>query len=206
MKLTLASALPFALGATALIAGAEVHDSAESKDQVPSFLSTAYSQLKDIHGELSPEVISIWKEVADLYPGDTTDAIQRLTSKGFKPKQAAKRPDSEYDYVITGDELESMFVKHQGSGEKRKKYAGNFKNKKLRVKKPNALGIDEDVKQLSGYLDVDDDKHFFFCEPPLLFGVCLSFANLNQGFSSLEMIQQTTQLHCGSMVALGALP
>jgi len=32
----------------------------------------------------------------------------------------------------------------------------------LRIKKPNGLGIDEDVKQYSGYLDVDNDKHFFF--------------------------------------------
>jgi len=162
MKLTLASALPFALGATALITGAEVHDSTESHDQVPSFLSSAYSQLKDVHGELTPETIKIWKEVADLFPGDTTDAIQGLTSKGFTPKKASKRPDDEYDYIITGDELESMFATHQGTGEKRKKYGGDFKNKRLRVKKPNTLGIDEEVKQLSGYLDVDDDKHFFF--------------------------------------------
>ncbi|KAF8417138.1 Alpha/Beta hydrolase protein [Tirmania nivea] len=162
MKLTLASALPFALGATAFIAGSEVHDSTEAKDQVPSFLSSAYSQLKDVHGELTPEAISIWKEVADLFPGDTTDAVQRLTSKGFKPKAASKRPDSDYDYIITGDELESMYVTNSGNGEKRKKLSGNFKNKRLRVKKPNSLGIDEDVRQLSGYLDVDDDKHFFF--------------------------------------------
>jgi len=173
MKLTLASALPFAFGATALIAGSEGHDSTEARDQVPSFLSSAYSQLKNIHGELTPEAISIWKEVADLFPGDTTDAVQRLTSKGFKPKAASKRPDSDYDYIITGDELESMYVTNGRNGEKRKKLGGNFKNKRLRVKKPNSLGIDEGVKQLSGYLDVDDDKHFFFCKAPhqLLFSV-----------------------------------
>jgi len=163
MKLTLASTLPFALGATALIAGSETHNPTEAQDQVPSFLSAAYSQLKEIHGELTPEAISIWKEVADLFPGDTTVAVQRLTSKGFKPKAASKRPDSDYDYIITGDELESMYVTNKGNGEKRKKLSGNFKNKKLRVKKPNSLGVDEHVKQLSGYLDVDDDKHFFFC-------------------------------------------
>ncbi|RPB29261.1 hypothetical protein L211DRAFT_833115 [Terfezia boudieri ATCC MYA-4762] len=162
MKLTLASALPFALGATAFISGSETHDSTEVKDQVPSFLSSVYSQLKNVHGELTPEAISIWREVADLFPGDTTDAVQRLTSKGFKPKAASKRPDSDYDYIITGDELESMYVTNSGNGEKRKKLSGNLRNKRLRVKKPNSLGIDEDVKQLSGYLDVDDDKHFFF--------------------------------------------
>lgn len=162
MKLTLASTLLSALGATALITGAEVHDSTEGKDQVPSFLSPAYSQLKNLHGEIPPEAISIWKEVSELFPGDTTDAVQRLTSKGFKPKEASKRPDSDYDYIINGDELESMYVTHKGTGEKRKKFVGNFSNKRLRVKKPNTLGVDEDVKQLSGYLDVDDDKHFFF--------------------------------------------
>lgn len=179
MKLTLASTLPFALGATALITGSEVHDSTEVKDQVPSFLSSAYSQLKDVHGELTPEAISIWKEVADLFPGDTTDAVQRLTSKGFKPKAASKRPDSDYDYIITGEELESMYITDKGNGEKRKKLSGDFKNKRLRVKKPNSLGIDGDVKQLSGYLDIDDDKHLFFCkvarQPLFLVGQLLTF-------------------------------
>ena len=164
MKLTLASALPFAaLGAAALIPGLE---QTKLTAEIPEFLESAYSQLKTTHGELTPEVISIWNDVAKLYPGETTEAVQRLTSKGFKPKSATKRPDSEYDYVIHGSDLEKMFVKSTGTGEKRKKYTGDFKNKKLRVKKPSGLGIDENVAQLSGYLDVDDDKHFFFCEYP----------------------------------------
>jgi len=162
MKLTLASALPFALGATALITPADVKDTTQSKDEVPSYLSSTYSKLKALHGEIPSEAIPIWNEVAELYPGDTTDAIQRLASKGFKPKVASKRPDSDYDYIISGEELESMFNTQEGTGERRKKFGGNFKNKKLRIKKPNSLGIDENVKQLSGYLDVDDDKHFFF--------------------------------------------
>ncbi|KAF8473593.1 Alpha/Beta hydrolase protein [Kalaharituber pfeilii] len=162
MKLTLASALPFALGATALLPTGEHPVSTEGNGNVPSFLSSAYSQLKAVHGELTPETISIWDEVAKLFPGETAEAVQRLTSKGFKPKAAAKRPDSEYDYVIYGDELESMYVSGSGTGEKRKKFSGNFRNKKLRVKKPEGLGVDDDVKQLSGYLDVDDNKHFFF--------------------------------------------
>ena len=166
MKLTLASALPFALGATALITGADIKDSTEGQDQIPAFLSSAYSQLRALYGDIPPEVIPVWNEMAELYPGDTSEAVQRLTSKGFPPKQASKRPDSEYDYIITGDELESMFVTQIGTGERRKKYSSSsFRNKKLRVKKPNSLGID-DVYNLSGYLDVDDDKHFFFCEAP----------------------------------------
>lgn len=164
MKLTLASALPLALGATALITGV---DSTEGQDQIPAFLSSSYSQLKALYGDIPPEAIPIWNEMAELYPGDTLEAVQKLVSKGFKPKQASKRPDSDYDYIITGDELESMFVTQKGTGERRKKFSsGNFKNKKLRVKKPDSLGVDENVKQLSGYLDVDDDKHFFFCEAP----------------------------------------
>ncbi|KAI5808499.1 Alpha/Beta hydrolase protein [Peziza echinospora] len=164
MKITLAAALPFALGASALIPGTEQHIKTEQHDshKVPSFLSTAYSQLKSSIGELSPEAINIWNEVAKLYPGDTTEAVQRLTSNGFKPKPAKKRPDSEYDYVIHGHELNSMVVTEAGTGEVRQKYSGDFSNRKLRVKKPTGLGIDDDVKQLSGYLDVDDDKHFFF--------------------------------------------
>lgn len=165
MKLTLASALPFALGATALISGVDITDSTEGQDQIPTFLSSAYSQLKALYGDIPPEAIPLWNEIAELYPGDTLEAIQRLTSKGFKPKPVSKRPDSDYDYIITGDELESMFVTNIRTGERRKKFrSGNFKNKKLRVKNPNHLGVDKDIKQLSGYLDVDDDKHFFFCE------------------------------------------
>lgn len=35
-------------------------------------------------------------------------------------------------------------------------------NHQLRVKSPSELGIDDDVKQYSGYLDVKNDKHFFY--------------------------------------------
>lgn len=161
MKFSLAAALPLALGASALIPNTESLLSSSELKHVPSFLSSAYSQLSSAHGELTPEVAKIWEEVAALYPGDTAEAVQRMTSKGFKPKSANKRDDDEYDYVIHGSELEKITVLSE-SGEKVKKYSGDFSNKKLRVKRPTGLGIDEDVKQLSGYLDVDDDKHFFF--------------------------------------------
>lgn len=163
MKLTLASALPFALGATALLTGGEA-EGASDKHKVPSFLSSAYSQLKAVHGELNSETISLWNEVEKLFPGDTSQAIQKLVSKGYRPKSAAKRPDDDYDYVVTGEELERMYVTDAGTGEKRKKFSGDFRSKRLRVKKPDGLGIDQKVKQLSGYLDIDDDKHFFFCK------------------------------------------
>lgn len=115
------------------------------------------NELKAKHSDIPEEASAIWESVAELYPEDTLEALQNM-NREWKPKKAIKRDDSEWDYIITGEQLETMMA----TGE-HKKLSGDFKNKKLRIKKPLDLGIDS-VKQYSGYLDVDDDKHFFFCK------------------------------------------
>lgn len=111
--------------------------------------------LKLKHNDIPEEAAAIWESVAELYPEDTLEALQNM-KREWKPKKAIKRDDKEWDYIISGDQLETMMAKGE-----HKKLSGNFKNKKLRIKKPLDLGIDS-VKQYSGYLDIDDDKHFFF--------------------------------------------
>lgn len=76
-----------------------------------------------------------------------------------KPKSGViKKPDSHWDYIVQGDDVVSALGNKIEGHEK-------LKGTKLRIKKPGKLGVDADVKQYSGYLDVDDDdKHFFFCK------------------------------------------
>lgn len=67
----------------------------------------------------------------------------KKASKEFvsHPIPHQRRPDHEWDHVVTSAE---------------------FPNHALRLKSPEALGVDS-VKQLSGYLDIEDEtKHLFF--------------------------------------------
>src|SRR5690606_2101097 len=123
----------------------------------PASIKASLEELKLKHDDIPEEATAIWESVAQEFPEDTLEALQSMKRK-FPPKQAIKRDDSEWDYIISGDQLETMMAKGE-----HKKLSGDFKNKKLRIKKPLDLGIDS-VKQYSGYLDIDDDKHFFFCK------------------------------------------
>lgn len=160
MKLTAASVLPLALGAAAYFPNPEQKPLGTSSNKLPSFLSHAFDQVKSSLGslELPADAAAAWLEVAKLYPDDTASALQALTGLS-KPKSGIKkRPDSEWDVIVDGEKMVST-MSIDGKDK--------LKGAKLRVKKPTELGVeDEKVKQLSGYLDVDDDKHFFFCKLP----------------------------------------
>jgi cathepsin A (carboxypeptidase C) len=76
-----------------------------------------------------------------------------------------KRPDSEWDHVVKGAEVQSVWVEN-AQGDKERDVDGKLENYNLRVKKvdPAVLGVDK-VKQYSGYLDDEEtDKHLFYCE------------------------------------------
>lgn len=118
-------------------------------------LNVAFGKLEASQGKVPSEYRELWEEMARDYPEDTLNALQNMMT-GSKPKAHKKRDDSEWDYVIEGKDIQ-MMVQEEG----KKMLDGNFDNKRLRIKKPVDLGVD-DVKQYSGYLDVDDDKHFFF--------------------------------------------
>jgi cathepsin A (carboxypeptidase C) len=159
MKLATASTLSLALGAAAYFPGpAQQPLSGSSSEQLPSFLSQATDRVKATLGSLKvpAEAAASWSEVAKDYPDQAVSALQGMVSKS-KPKDGVKkRPDSHWDHIVDGKTVMSALADKVDGHEK-------LENTKLRIKKPNSLGVDEDVKQYSGYLDVDDDKHFFFC-------------------------------------------
>ena len=77
-------------------------------------------------------------------------------SKAATPlRKIFRKSDSEWNHVVRGAE-----VKRSTS------YSGELESYDLRVKNvdPSKLGVDK-VKQMSGYLDDNDnDKHLFYCK------------------------------------------
>lgn len=107
---------------------------------------------------LTGEARRIWDEVALMFP-ESMDQTSFFSS----PKPHTKRPDSEWDHIVSGAEVQSVWVEN-ANGEKEREIDGNLENFNLRVKKvdPSVLGVDK-VKQYSGYLDDDEeDKHLFY--------------------------------------------
>ncbi|PUU79125.1 Alpha/Beta hydrolase protein [Tuber borchii] len=151
MKLSVASAISLALGASAYMPNLEQHP---INSKLPAFLSSALDQFKV--GDLSSESISAWAEIAKLYPEDTVSAIQAIQSKSRPKPGIKKRPDHYWDYIVDGSDTVSALGSEVDGHDK-------IKGNRLRIKKPSGLGVDAKTKQYSGYLDVeDDDKHFFF--------------------------------------------
>ena len=110
---------------------------------------------------LTNDARAVWDEVAMLYPGAMDKA--RFFSP---PKKHTRRPDSHWDHIIRGADVQSVWVENEG-GEKERELDGKLEAYDLRTKKvdPSALGVDPEVKQLSGYLDDNEnDKHLFYCE------------------------------------------
>lgn len=157
MKLSAASAITLALGAAAYFPNPGQQPLTANSAQLPSFISQAMDKVKATLGDInvSAEAAAAWTEMAKLYPEDTISALQAMASKS-KPKSGSKmRPDSHWDHIVDGEQMVSAMAGKVDGHEK-------LKGTKLRIKKPNGLGVDENVKQYSGYLDVEDDKHFFF--------------------------------------------
>ena len=102
----------------------------------------------------------LWDEMSLLVPGFMEKASNFISH----PKAHTKKPDSEWDRVIKGEDIQNMWV--ETDGVKHRKLDGHLKDYNMRVKKvdPSKLGVDK-VKQYSGYLDDEaNDKHLFYCE------------------------------------------
>jgi cathepsin A (carboxypeptidase C) len=81
------------------------------------------------------------------------------------PKKHSRKPDSAWDHVTKGADVQDIWVKGE-DGEDKRKVGGRLENYSLRAKKVDTskLGVDT-VKQFSGYLDDDEeDKHLFYCK------------------------------------------
>ena len=132
--------------------------------KAPDHASEAWTkplrEFKQSLKSLSASARSAWDEVALFYP----EALDQVTFFSG-PKKHTRRPDSEWDHIVRGADVQSVWIENE-KGEKEREVDGKLDTYDLRVKKvdPSILGIDGNVTQYSGYLDdKEDDKHLFYC-------------------------------------------
>ncbi len=131
----------------------------EPKKASDSWLKPA-SHLQEYLSSLSSEARALWDEMATMYP-ESFDAASFISS----PKPHVRKADSEWDHIIKGADVQSVWVEN-ASGQKERDVDGKLASYNLRTKKvdPAELGVDK-VRQYSGYLDDDEnDKHLFYCK------------------------------------------
>ena len=146
-------------------------------------------QLQDSLKSLTGEARAVWDEVAMMYP-----EMMDKTSFFSPPKKHTRKPDSYWDHIIKGADVEEVWVDSE-DGEKERDVDGKLDGYNLRSKKvdPSSLGVDPGVKQYSGYLDdEEDDKHLFYCKS--FWGRTRKRTRLIvlEGSSSRGMIPRTT--------------
>lgn len=124
---------------------------------------TSSSPLQSIREHLksiSDDAHDLWSEATSHVP-DVADYIPFSSS----PKSFRRRPDSHWDHIVRGSDVQSLWVTN-ADGQKEREIGGRLEAYDLRVKKvdPSVLNIDPGVKQYSGYLDDNEsDKHLFYC-------------------------------------------
>lgn len=142
---------------------------------VPPVQQILEAPREDFDAETLPEPLesiqdklkSIWEDTHELWD----EASYYLPSKDdlptvSMPKPSRRRPDSHWDHIVRGSDVQSIWVTG-ANGQKEREIDGKLEAYDLRVKKvdPSTLGIDPDVKQYSGYLDDNEnDKHLFYCK------------------------------------------
>jgi len=161
-----------ALGAASTAAGVQDqkvlnggHGSGKSiLDQVLDIDFDAWAKpLEKTFGHISSEAKGLWQEVAELAPEAVKTFKSQMTP--LPPKKHSRKPDSAWDHVVKGADVQDIWVKGD-DGEDKRKVGGRMENYSLRAKKVDTskLGVDT-VKQFSGYLDDDEkDKHLFYCK------------------------------------------
>lgn len=110
---------------------------------------------------LTVEAQALWDEIATMFPEDMAKA-----SLPSLPKKHTRRPDSHWDHIIKGADVQSVWVENE-NGDQERDVDGELESYNMRSKKvdPSSLGVDPGVKQYSGYLDDEEnDKHLFYCE------------------------------------------
>ena len=135
--------------------------------QAPKHASNSWSKplhaLQESLKSLTDDARAVWDEVALLYPGAMDQA-----SFFSGPKKHTRRPDTYWDHVTKGADIQSVWVENQ-NGDKERELDGKLAAFDLRTKKvdPTSLGVDT-VQQYSGYLDDNEnDKHLFYCKHQL---------------------------------------
>ena len=118
------------------------------------------NQIQQKLKSLSKEARRAWDEVSLLYP----EAMEQVTHASA-PKRHTRKPDSHWDHIIRGADVQAVWVEND-DGEMERDVYGQLEAYDLRTKKvnPKKLGVDK-VKQYSGYLDDNEnDKHLFYCK------------------------------------------
>lgn len=91
--------------------------------------------------ELDSNVLDAWAQIEHLYPNQVM-SLETSTKPKFPEAIKTKK---DWDFVVKNDAIE------------------NYQLRVNKIKDPKILGIDPNVTQYTGYLDVEDeDKHFFF--------------------------------------------
>ena len=126
--------------------------------------SDAWTKAKHLFSDslsgLTADAKAAWDEVALHFPEDMEKAFSFPP-----PKPNRRKPDSAWDYVVKGADVQSVWVEN-AQGEQEREIDGKLERYNLRAKRvdPSKLGVDK-VKQFSGYLDDEEnDKHLFYCE------------------------------------------
>ena|SRR6187402_1985786 len=132
----------------------------EAIKPVSAAWSKSLNHLTESMKDMTAEAKAIWDEVALHFPEEMNKATFFSA-----PKPHTRKPDSAWDYIVKGADVQSVWVENS-NGEKEREIDGKLESYKLRAKNvdPSKLGVDK-VKQYSGYLDDDEnDKHLFYCE------------------------------------------
>ena len=128
-------------------------------DTTPSW-SSLLGPLAESMKTMSAEAKAVWDEVTMMFP-------EQMSKANFfsSPKPSKRRPDSTWDYIVKGADVQSLTITNE-SGEEERAIDGHLESYNLRAKNvgPTKLGVDT-VKQYSGYLDDEaNDKHLFYCK------------------------------------------
>ena len=131
----------------------------ESMKPIVDEAANGFKGFGDQFKGMTEEAKALWDEVKML----VGDAAFEKPSWFSPPKPHKRRPDSEWDHIVKGAEVQKVWVEDEEGSHRQ--VGGRLEDFNLRVKTvdPSKLGVDT-VKQFSGYLDDEaNDKHLFYC-------------------------------------------
>jgi len=119
--------------------------------------SKSLNHLSESMKSMSAEAKAVWDDVSMHFP----DEMSKATFFSA-PKPHTRKPDSTWDYVVKGADVQSVLVQNS-LGQKERMVDGQLTQYNLRAKKvdPSKLGVDT-VKQYSGYLDDEEEDKASF--------------------------------------------
>ncbi|OAX81638.1 hypothetical protein ACJ72_04017 [Emergomyces africanus] len=104
----------------------------------PDVFDTPLQKISDTFDNLREHADSFWDDVMDKIPNNIMDTITHSPP----PKKANRRPDSEWNHIVRGADIQSVWV--EGDNGKHRKIDGKLDSYDLRVKvvDPSILGVD----------------------------------------------------------------